>query len=473
VSLTTSTATVIFSNPFQQTFNGAISGSGRMTKSGAGTLTLTAVNAFSGTTSIAEGRLRLSAGGALPSSSPVTLTNNATAILDLNNQNQTVGPLSGGGGNGGNIVLGVGKLTINQSIAATYAGIISGGGSIEKNGSQTLTFTNSNSFTGSTTVALGTLRLGNGVLRGSVAGNIANNSQVIFANPTSQAYSGNISGSGRLTAAGVGVLALSGTSSFTGGTTIASGTVAARSPRALGAGDVLVAAGSAFEIEATGFTLAALAGAVDGRITLEAGASMGVAGDNTLPMAAGNIGGIVMRGESLATRYAEILSGSLAASSDIAVAWSPRTDPSLASDVLHFTGTGATTWVIQMRYDPLLLPSAESALAAGGLLYVGWKNQGNTWVNAVYGNAGGSIAYVQRAWQPTDGLGTFGIDVSANQAWAVVNHNSEFAIMATVPEPQAVVLAALGAGIAMCFRRLLRQRRRKPVLRYEEDSLEA
>jgi autotransporter-associated beta strand protein len=231
----------------------------------------------------------------LPSSSPVTLANNATASLDLNNQNQTVGSLSGGGGTGGNIILGVGKLTINQSSAATYAGIISGGGSIEKNGSQTLTLTNANSFTGLTTVALGTLRLGNGVLPGSVAGNIANNSQLIFANPSGQVYSGNISGSGRVTAAGSGLLALSGSNSFVGGTTIASGTVAARSPRALGAGNVVVAAGSALEIETLGFTLAALAGGNDGRITLEPGATAGVAGDNTLPMSAGNIGGIVMR----------------------------------------------------------------------------------------------------------------------------------------------------------------------------------
>jgi hypothetical protein len=141
------------------------------------------------------------------------------------------------------------------------------------------------------------------------------------------------------------------------------------------------------------------------------------------------------------------------------VSWLPRTDPSLASDVLHLAGTGTTTWVIQMRYDPLLLPSAESALAAEGLLYVGWKNQNNMWVNAVDGNAGGSVAYVQRAWQPTDGLGTFGIDVTANQAWAVVNHNSEFAITVAVPEPHAVVLAALGVGIAICLKRRPMRRR--------------
>jgi hypothetical protein len=48
-------------------------------------------------------------------------------------------------------------------------------------------------------------------------------------------------------------------------------------------------------------------------------------------------------------------------------------------------------------------------------------------------------------------VGVWGVDTSGDQAWAIVDHNSEFAV---VPEPSTIVLAALGlAGMAFAARK--------------------
>jgi hypothetical protein len=44
-------------------------------------------------------------------------------------------------------------------------------------------------------------------------------------------------------------------------------------------------------------------------------------------------------------------------------------------------------------------------------------------------------------------LGTWGVDATGQDAWAVVNHNSDFAV---VPEPSAFLLAAFGAVAGLC-----------------------
>jgi PEP-CTERM motif len=38
-------------------------------------------------------------------------------------------------------------------------------------------------------------------------------------------------------------------------------------------------------------------------------------------------------------------------------------------------------------------------------------------------------------------LGSYGVDTGGHDVWAVINHNSQFAV---VPEPSTIVLAALG-----------------------------
>ena len=56
-------------------------------------------------------------------------------------------------------------------------------------GSGAATLAANNSFTGGTTVSAGMLQLGDGAANnGGVAGNINNNSALVFANPADQAY---------------------------------------------------------------------------------------------------------------------------------------------------------------------------------------------------------------------------------------------------------------------------------------------
>ncbi len=110
------------------TFDGVISGSGGINKTGTGTLTLTGNNTFTGATQVA-------AGGAL------FIGNGSSS-----------GALSGALANDGAVLF-------NRSDAYTYGGSITGNGTVTQGGSGTLTLSGVSLHTGLTTVAAGTLNL--------------------------------------------------------------------------------------------------------------------------------------------------------------------------------------------------------------------------------------------------------------------------------------------------------------------------
>jgi fibronectin-binding autotransporter adhesin len=98
--------------------------------------------------------------GALPSTSNVSIAGGA--VLDVNGVSQTIGSLSGSTGSA--VKLGRnGQLTVSSSANTTFAGNISGGGiaSLTKSGTGSLTLSGVNTYTGSTTITEGTLRLSN------------------------------------------------------------------------------------------------------------------------------------------------------------------------------------------------------------------------------------------------------------------------------------------------------------------------
>ena len=75
----------------------------------------------------------------------------------------------------GNIVNNA-AVVFNQTVGGTYAGAMSGTGSLTKSGAGTLTLTGMNNYVGGTTVTAGTLQ-GDAT---SLQGNIVNNAAVVF-----------------------------------------------------------------------------------------------------------------------------------------------------------------------------------------------------------------------------------------------------------------------------------------------------
>jgi fibronectin-binding autotransporter adhesin len=88
-----------------------------------------------------------------------------------------------------------------------------------------LVLTGDSSYTGGTTIATGTLQLGNGGNTGSITGNVTNNGTLAFNRSDTYTFGGVISGSGMVQQTGPGTTVLTGDSSYTGGTTIAAGTL--------------------------------------------------------------------------------------------------------------------------------------------------------------------------------------------------------------------------------------------------------
>ena len=196
------------------TISGNIDGAQSLTKVGAGLLVLSGNNTWTGATIVSAGTLRLDAATGVPTT--VLTVNGGT--FDLNGFSKTMNTLSG---TGGAITLGAGALTVNQLAAGTYAGVISGTGSLTKSGAGTLTLTGANTYSGGTTVSAGTLA-GNAT---SLQGNIVNNAIVSFNQAAAGTYAGAMSGTGSLTKSGAGTLTLTGANSYTGGTTVSAGTL--------------------------------------------------------------------------------------------------------------------------------------------------------------------------------------------------------------------------------------------------------
>lgn len=198
------------------TLNGSISGSGNVTKLGAGTLTFGGSNSYSGATNVLAGVLRAGASNVFGGTPTVNVAGGAT--LDLNGFSQMVGSLSGTGA----VTLGSATLTTGvDGSSSLFSGVISGSGSLVKAGGGTFTLAGANTYSGGTTVLGGTLA-GNTT---SLRGNITNNAVVLFDQNIDGTYAGSMSGSGMLAKTGGGNLTLTGANTYTGGTLIEGGSL--------------------------------------------------------------------------------------------------------------------------------------------------------------------------------------------------------------------------------------------------------
>ena len=126
-----------------------------------GTLTLANANTYTGTNRIAAGTLLLANSAALQNA---TLEMNAADPGALSFGSLTAAMIGGLIGSR-NMALAntssaaVALTTGNNNLNSTYAGVLSGAGSLVKNGSGVFTLTSSNTYAGSTTISGGTLKL--------------------------------------------------------------------------------------------------------------------------------------------------------------------------------------------------------------------------------------------------------------------------------------------------------------------------
>jgi autotransporter-associated beta strand protein len=132
------------------------------------------------------------------------------------------------------------SITVDAAADYTFAGAgsITGPLSFTKTNSGALVVLTANSYAGVTTIAQGTIQLGNGVTAGSLgSGSVVNNGSLVVTEPNSSSLANPISGTGALVQAGPGTLILAASNSY-GPTVITSGTLQIGTGGTLGIGDV-------------------------------------------------------------------------------------------------------------------------------------------------------------------------------------------------------------------------------------------
>jgi autotransporter-associated beta strand protein len=148
-----------------------------ITKIGAGALTLSGANTYTGGVTINAGTLRAGSTTALGPAANASLTFGAssTGRFQLNGNNTTVIDLNTNATVGSPIIesssgtAGIDTLTVNTANTDSFAGVLQNGSArllaLSKSGAGTLTLSGANNYTGGTTVTVGTLTLGaSGVL---------------------------------------------------------------------------------------------------------------------------------------------------------------------------------------------------------------------------------------------------------------------------------------------------------------------
>ena len=185
-----------------------LSGSGQLTKTGAGTLKLTGTNSYSGGTDVVAGRLVGSVG---------SIQGNLA--------------ISGGA-----------AAEFYETGTASFAGTILGEGKLIKTGAGALTLSGTNMYSGGTDVEAGKLIGTAASIKGPLA--LLAGATVEFDQAIKGTFSGNISGEGKLIKSNIGELILTGINTYSGGTVITGGLISISDLAQLGSGEIILDGGT-------------------------------------------------------------------------------------------------------------------------------------------------------------------------------------------------------------------------------------
>ncbi len=414
------------------TFSGNISGSGGLSFNQTGSanhsLTLSGSNSYTGSTTLLNyGWLRLDGDASMSSSSAVRVNGNSVLTLL---SDQTIGSLASNSANA-SIQLGSHSLTSGGDNSSTsVSGIISGSGSLIKQGNGVLTLAGDNSYSGTTTVSAGTLSIGGDAnlgtgdltLAGStldITGTTTVDNAIAFTgnstidNSNAVTLSGAISGAYDLTKTGAGTLTLSGSNSY-GATYISAGNLSVDNDTNLGSGAINLAADTTLALTGattvdnaivlggnatvTAATNATLSGVVSGAYTLNktGAATLTLSGNNTYgatTVGAGtlsvasdaNLGSDTLTlaaGSTLATSNATTIDNAIALSGNATVNTGAATTLSgVISGSNDLTKTGAATLTLSGSNTY----SGSTSVSAGTLSVAGDGNLGAGSLNLANG----------------------------------------------------------------------------------------
>lgn len=285
-----------------------------------GTLTLSNGGLFSGIISGTHGDLTLSGG-------TLTLTGTNTYTGDTTIDNNAILHIGSGATSGSYAgdIANSGALIFNRSDQSTYSGVISGLGTLTKNGTGLLTLNGVSTYTGETTIQAGTLQLGiNDALGGTTQLNILSGATADINGMTQTV--GSLAGAGAL-GINSGMLTISGGGSFSGIVSSTSGDLTL-------SGGVLTLTGN---------------NTYTGNTTINSGATLQLGDGGTTGSYSGNIvdnGALIFdRSDSLA--YTGIISGSGALTQAGAATLTLSGtntyigDTNISSGTLQLTGAGA------------------------------------------------------------------------------------------------------------------------------------
>jgi len=373
------------------TISGTISngtGTVSLLKSGGGTWRLSAPNTYTGSTTIAEGRLIVSNTNSLGT---------ATSAVALGGASTS------------------GTLSYSGNSAAYTRGftVNAGGGGVDV-------------ATAGQTLTIGT----NGV---NTAGRFT------VSGPGNTTFTATITGAGSLGKTGTGLLTITGSNNYTGGTRVSSGTLTAQHNNALGTGSIVVD-GGVFYVD-TGV-------AVSNAVILSGGEYQRTLGGSLVDAvnASSDLAGGI---DTVARLAAGTLSAPATLETSFTLNSGAPRDGALRSDIYNFQGTGSDLFVLELSITSTAPDAFLGWLDEDTNLWVN-AVEGNSLNNAseAQQNFAGSFAQFQAA--PGNGtdlstyLGAWGSTTSGGvtTVWAVLDHNSAFA---TIPEPGTVALLALGA----------------------------